>query len=583
MPHLLGQLTPEELDGIFDSAYNAIIVIDNRGLIKVFNRAAEKLVGIKAEDALGKPMEEVIPGSLLLDVLHTGKPIYNHRHYLGNIPCLSNRTPIIREGAIVGAVSIFQDISALEEAVRELALVKEKNKELDAILEASYDGIWISDGEGNTLRVNKGYERFSGIKREEVVGKNLRDLVRQGYYSDSAALHVLETKQPVTLIHDIITGKRAMVTATPVFDDQGNIWRIVTNVRDISEIIRLNEELSRARERAASYAAEVKRLQLLQGKTRDIVVHSKVMQKVFEVALKVAAVDSTVLILGESGVGKDVVAGFIHETSRRSAGPYIKVNCGAIPETLVESELFGYERGSFTGASREGKAGMFELANGGTIFLDEVAELPLNIQVKLLQAIQDGRIYRVGGTKPVKLDIRVIAATNRDLEKMVREGAFREDLYYRLNVVPIIVPPLRERKEEIPFLVNHFVEKFNKKYGTRYRFHSQAVELLMDYSWPGNVRELENLVERLLVLAEGEEIRPEHLPSYLQKPSPNREIVVNTIIPLRRALEETERQLFALAFARYGTTRKVARALEIDQSTVVRKWQKYRNDVTSST
>lgn len=292
--------------------------------------------------------------------------------------------------------------------------------------------------------------------------------------------------------------------------------------------------------------------------------------------IRLARVDSTVLITGESGTGKELVAETIHNYSDRKQEPFIKVNCGAIPENLLESELFGYEPGAFTGARQGGKPGYFELAQGGTLFLDEIGDLPFNLQVKLLRVLQAREIIRVGGTKPLKIDVRIVAGTHRNLREMVKRREFREDLYYRLNVVPVNVPPLRERKEEITSLVMHFMRLFNRKYRLTKKISPEVIDIFMQYDWPGNVRELENLVERLVVITPEDVITREDLPAQLMGQRRNlSEVSVSGIIPLREAVESVEKQILEQAYTEYRTTRQMARALQVDASTVVRKAAKY--------
>lgn len=310
-----------------------------------------------------------------------------------------------------------------------------------------------------------------------------------------------------------------------------------------------------------------------------IIAYSIEMGKVLQVATKVAQVTSTVMILGESGVGKEVVARFVHNASLRRGGPFVTINCGAIPPNLLESELFGYEAGAFTGAKRQGKPGMIETASSGTLFLDEISDLPLDLQVKLLQVIQERRLTRVGGIQPIEVDIRIIAATNRDLAKMVERGEFRADLFYRLNVVPIVIPPLRSRRDDIIPLIYHFLAKHNNTHRYNKTISRETREVLTRYSWPGNVRELENLIERLVVTVEGDEIGVEDLPQYIKERdvSCNSKVIVEGVIPLREAVEEVERQLIKHAQEEHETTYEIAEALGVNQSTVVRKLKKYAN------
>ncbi len=307
-----------------------------------------------------------------------------------------------------------------------------------------------------------------------------------------------------------------------------------------------------------------------------LITYSQKMMGLIDLILRVSRVDSTVLISGESGVGKELLAKLIHDQSSRSLGPFVKINCGAIPENLLESELFGYEGGAFTGASRQGKLGMFELAHGGTLFLDEIGELPLGLQVKLLRAIQEQEFVRVGGVKAKKVDVRFIAATNRELEKMVESGKFREDLYFRLNVIPLLVPPLRERKEDILPLIHHFQAKFTQKFKVSKTFAPEALRLFLNYPWPGNVRELENIVERLFVVSPGEIIYCRHVPEKLLPGVQRQCVKVTGVMPLKEAVDELQRLLIEEALAMYGNTYKAAEALGVEQSTITRKLAKLK-------
>lgn len=302
------------------------------------------------------------------------------------------------------------------------------------------------------------------------------------------------------------------------------------------------------------------------------------MEKLMETVNKIAMVESTVLIYGETGVGKEVLAKYIHSVSDRSEGPFVKINCGAIPETLLEAELFGYEKGAFTGARSEGKPGLFEVADGGTMLLDEISELPMSLQVKLLRVLQEKEFIRVGGIKTIKVDVRIIAASNKDLKELVKEGKFRQDLYYRLNVVPITIPPLRERTEDIPILAHHFLNKYNEKYGRSKQLTNEVIEAFLRYSWPGNVRELEHVIERLVVISEDNLITKKELPSELLngESTYNAEgVYVAEIMPLKKASALVEYQLIKRAMEIGGSTYKAAEMLGVDQSTIIRKLKKY--------
>ncbi|SFJ55296.1 sigma-54 interaction domain-containing protein [Thermoflavimicrobium dichotomicum] len=472
---------------------------------------------------------------------------------------------------------IAYDITPFKKIQEQLAEAKATRDELDAIIQNSYDAIYITDQNGITLKTNDAIERLTGIPKEYYIGKDLRYLEKRGIVQKSVTFEVMKQKKPVTVIQENALGKVILITGSPVFNEQGEIIRVVTNLRDISELNRLREEL----------------LQLRQFHAGDepIVVASKEMKQIMELAKRVAQTDTTVLLLGESGVGKEVVARVIHRNSKRyEKGSFIKVNCGAIPQELQESELFGYESGAFTGARKNGKKGMFELAHEGTLFLDEVGEMPLHLQVKLLRVLQDQEFYRVGGTKPVKVNVRIIAATNRNLKNMVKEGKFREDLYYRLNVVPIEIPPLRKRPEDISPLIQFYLDKFNRKYQTNKKLNKETLEALKNYPWPGNIRELANLIERLLVIIPEHEIKPEQLPNLMgvnilahkekiQEPNQSQSIIdldeIEQAGGLQAALEQLEQQILKKAYERYHSSYQVAKKLNISQSTAIRKAHKY--------
>ncbi|MGE5396292.1 MAG: sigma 54-interacting transcriptional regulator [Chitinophagales bacterium] len=565
----------QELNTIINSLYNPVISIDQEGKIRLWNKAVEKLSGKPYEHVIGQPITNVLENSRLIEVLETGETQSTQMITVAGREFISNRTPIIKDGKIIGAVAVLQEISELEQISQELAYVQRLNRELDAIIESSFDGLYVTDGLGYTLRVNKGFERITGVPAHEHIGVNMADLVAQGFYSRSGTLLALDAKDNVTITLDTITGKTVLVTSSPIYDEDGKINLVVTNVRDVTELNQLQRRLEQVESLSKLYQTELQQLKLETSK--HMVVRSVKMKELIGMVTRLAEVDSTLLIQGESGVGKEMIAEIIHTSSGRKDKPFIKVNCGAIPENLLESELFGYDEGAFTGAKKEGKPGLFELANGGTIFLDEIGELPLLLQVKLLRVLQDMEINRVGGVKPIKIDVRVIAATNQDLELMIKNKEFREDLYYRLNVVPVMVPPLRERREEIPFMVAHFVQLYNRKYGLNKRVAQGVVDRLMEYPWPGNIRELENLVERLVVITTGNVIEISSLPAFLggYGNNPNPEVSVSDVIPLKTAVESLEKQILQKAYAKFKTARKVAVELGVDPSTVVRKAAKY--------
>lgn len=570
-----------KLNYILDCTYNGIIAIDQDGTVRVFNLAAGRLLGMDSKEVAGKPVEQILPNSGLGQVVKSGRSQLGRQVEHNGRRFLSNRTPIIIDGEIVGAVAVFQDISELEKMTFELDHVKGLNKELDAIIEYSQDGICITDAEGRIIRLNRSFETLTNLKPSDYVGKFIQDIVDNHIIDNSAALKVIRSKSPVTVMQNYATGRQLLTSGYPIFDDAGNLLRVVSNLRDLTELNHLREQLEQSNRLTSRYLTELSELRKVKTLETDVVAQSKEMRDILDLAYRVALVDSTILILGESGVGKEVIARIIHRASiRNDLGAFVKINCGAIPRELLESELFGYEPGAFTGASKEGKAGYFELAHHGTLFLDEVAELPLDLQVKLLRVLQEKEIVRLGGTNPIKVDVRIVAATNRNMEEMVARGTFREDLFYRLHVVPIHIPPLRERKDDITVLLFHFLKLFNGKYGFQKSYSNATVEALLAYNWPGNVRELSNLVERLVVTTKEDVILPEHLPVQYQKTNTQgpkaRSQSPEDLQTLEAAVEETEREMITAALAIHTTHERAARALGISLSTFARKLRRYK-------
>ncbi|WP_179151965.1 sigma-54 interaction domain-containing protein [Oceanobacillus senegalensis] len=449
-------------------------------------------------------------------------------------------------------------------------------------LESSSDGVLIADMDGNTLYVNPAYENISGLKRSEILGKKLQTLLDENAFNESATLKVLETKQSISLIHRYISGRTALTTAAPIFDKDKEMIGVICNTRNIEDLINLKKELERVNLIKQRYSQELELLRKEHFPAKGLIYKSMAMQEVLRFASNAAAFDSTILISGESGTGKEVLANFIYQHSNRKDKPFIKVNCAAIPKDLFESELFGYMPGSFTGASNSGKAGLFELANTGTILLDEIGELTMPIQSKLLRVIQEQEVLRIGGTKPIKLDVRIISSTNRNLLEEIKNGTFREDLYFRMNVIPITIPPLRNRPEDIRELINHFLKKLNTKYQKNVIMSQNLVEALVKYSWPGNVRELQNVVEYMFIMNEREEISFEQLPDKIL----NEHVLMNDYKhaegqkgKLDYLMEVYEKSILQSALNKHSSLRKAAKTLGINPSTLSRKIKKYDIDI----
>lgn len=480
---------------------------------------------------------------------------------------INKMTP--KDGQATEAVAVLKEISKFENISKEMNHVKDLNRELDSIFESSFDGIWLADSRGKTVKVNKANESIFDVSRRKLLDRYPAELIKQGLYSRSAIMLALEKKEVVTLESTTKAGNTVLGTSTPIFDENGKISAVLTNIRDLTQLVELRSQLEQMKGLSQLYQNELQQKQL----QKHFIYRSTKMREVVAKAIRLAEVDCSVIIAGDSGVGKEMIADIIHSNSARKEGPLIKVNCGAIPDNLLESEFFGYESGAFTGANKSGKMGLFELANKGIIMLDEIGELPLNLQVKLLRAIQDRKITRLGGTQGIPVDIRIIAVTNRNLVEMVANKEFRIDLYYRLNVASISVPSLSDRREDISPLINHFLNIFNRKYSKNKIITHSLLDYLVQYNWPGNVRELENLMERLVITVPDTVLTIHDLSSDIYPQGEINKIL--ELMPLHLAVEHTERQLIRQVYEQFKSTREMAKVLGVHQSTLIRKAAKY--------
>lgn len=465
-------------------------------------------------------------------------------------------------------------------------------KELELIFNQSINEIFVTDGDGVCIQANPACEANFGIPLKDLIGMNVHELVQRGAFFPSATLKVLKDEKPVTLIQSTVTGKRLYVSSTPVFEN-GKIIRVISTTIDITEILSLKRKINEMETLIDTYNQELIKLKKNSTDNKEgIVVNSPSMKKIFELLQLVARVDSTVLLLGESGVGKTQVAHWIHQESHRSSKEFVEVNCAAIPATLFESELFGYEPGSFSGASSSGHKGLIESANGGTLFLDEIGELPLELQTKILQFMQNKTFRKIGGQKLLTSDVRIISATNRNLNQLVKEGKFREDLYYRLSVIPVAIPPLRERKEDLVELIYTLLNQYNQKYDANKIMSAQTMEELVTYDWPGNVRELKNTMERMFVTTKGIQIDKSLNFSFQEHPTENTqestrkleqsdEEILSTVLSLQEhdsladRLDRIEKEILQRFHHKYRSTRNIAQQLHSSQSTISRKLSKY--------
>ncbi|MFB7639669.1 sigma-54 interaction domain-containing protein [Peribacillus butanolivorans] len=452
-----------------------------------------------------------------------------------------------------------------------------KDLELDAIIKGSNENIVITDGEGIILKASPNSFVIYGKEDSELINESVFDLERQGILTPSATVRVLNERKQLQLMQFTQSSRIIMVKGIPVFDNNGDIFRVITLSFDLTDYENLKEEYELLKMQLEHYQTEIQELRDKELVIDNIVMRSLDTQNIWKLIQKVSKTDASVIFYGESGVGKTVFARALHNGSYRHNGPFIEVNCGAIPESLFESEMFGYESGAFTGANRNGKPGVIELANKGTLFLDEIGELPLSVQAKLLKVIQEKVIIRVGGIKSKAIDFRLVASTNRDLYDMVKKGHFREDLYYRLNVVSITIPALRDRKEDVIVLSKYFLKKFNEKYKTDKYLHSTTLEWMVSLEWKGNVRELENMIERLIVTSETRVIYPESYNFKINEKVMNDEndLIFEENIDLKKIVEDTEIYWLEKAMEKYKTTYEIAQYLGINQSNIVRKLKKY--------
>ncbi|MBS3994709.1 MAG: sigma-54-dependent transcriptional regulator [Alkaliphilus sp.] len=568
-----------ELEVILDSTHDAMIAVDRLGYITLFNKAAKKLIKLEDEDVIGLHITDVVKNTRLPYVLQTGKSELNRKQPLGDISIITNRMPVKDDsGDTIGAVAVFRDITEMKELAEEITNLKEMQSMLQAIFYSTQDAISVVDENGIGVMINPAYSKLTGLTDKDILGKICTVDIAEG---DSIHLQVLKTKQPIKNARLKVgpLKKQVIADAAPMIVD-GELRGSVAVLHDITEIKRLTFELDQAkqiiRKLEAKYTFD------------DIVGEDDKLKEAIEKAKKAAVTPATVMLRGESGTGKELFAHAIHNASNRKNRQFVRVNCAAISESLLESELFGYEEGAFTGARKGGKKGIFEHANGGTIFLDEIGEISLSTQAKLLRVIQEREFVRVGGNDPINIDIRVIAATNLDLERAVREGSFRQDFYYRLNVIPIVIPPLREHKRDIPMLVKHLIHKFNQEYGRSVQDISpSALKLLSNLEWKGNVREMENFVGRAIINMKFNEvvIRTNHLPvmegKIVARGIKNHTVEKSSLLnkTLEEVVEEGEKQFISAVLNELaGNRTKAAQHLGISVRNLYYKIKKYNLD-----
>lgn len=546
-----------------------VLVVDKNSNIEYINKEAYKI--LETEDLSRKEIK--LTEFKIKDFLNSTDQTFVEKINYNNKKLIVFKSKIIEDDSLQGAYIFFHYLDKYKEFTDQFSEEGKASFLLNTVMEAINDAIVYVNRDGYIEMFSKAYADFLGINKEDAIGKHVTEVI------ENTRMHIVaKTGKPEVAQIQNIKGKKMIATRIPVYSN-GKIVGAVGKVlfKDIDELHKLYSKINKIKKELNLYKDEFNKLNAARYDLDSIVSKSEVMRELKELAARVARTNSNVLILGESGTGKELFAHAIHNNSKRRDFPFVKVNCGAIPFELLESELFGYEEGSFTGAKKGGKIGKFKAADGGTIFLDEIGDLPMNMQVKLLRVLQDKEIERIGSNYSEKIDVRVIAATNKDLEKMVAEGLFRLDLYYRLNVVSIKIPPLRERKEDIPILANHLVKKISEAENIKVeKISDETLEYLKKYDWPGNVRELENVLERAINLLDDDiVIMPKHLPSKITGISRYRKI--NS---LKTILEETEKQAIidSLIIAN-GNKTLAAEMLKISRTSLYEKMMKYNIDI----
>ncbi len=581
-------------ENVYSNIESGLLVVDNQHTIIIYNTEAERLFGIPAREVLGRKVTEVFPDSRLPEVVDTKEPILGYTREIGKSTIVVNTTPIIENDEIKGAISTFEDVSRLVQISWEFEEVKELKERYLQILEAVQDGICVFDREGTVTYINGSYNEITGENISE--GDNIHEISPNG-----SRMRVLEKGQKIMgEISQKKNGKSVVANIVPIIVNQ-QITGGISVVKNLSEIEELIDRISHLSAKTEYLEEELHRRKKLNPAFNRIVGVSNKLYDAMKLAAKTADNNFNVLIRGESGTGKELIAEAIHYSSERATQPFIRVNCAAIPENLLESEMFGHVKGAYTGAIKT-KIGKFELADKGTIFLDEIGELDKSMQAKMLRVIQKKEFQRVGDDRTITVDARIIAATNRNLEELVENGEFREDLYYRLNVIPIWLPPLRERREDIPVLSEYFLNKIAEELGCEPKqLSGEAMDALIHYSWPGNIRELENVMERINILADGREVQKEDLPHYI---SENYHTAVNNEVPSEAVTENGlydaglslgktsaeeivtgndeimpweyyEREIIRKALKKYGSYNAAGKALGLTHKTVAAKARKY--------
>ncbi len=568
---------------ILNQTFQGIVAIDSDGVVSFANKRAMELLSTHTDEIVGRPLPKDFSDlcSLVTKTARTGKAAYGKQIHTNGLDLMVTIEPVAENGTTGEVLCTFVALKEFEKAAMNLESYQELGNKFRTVFDYSSDGLWICNRNGEVVEVNRATRSIVGRKKEELIGRKVRDLVvSEGYYDNYVTDEVIRTKRKVSQLQEVKTTKRKVLcTGIPVLDKNGEVAMVVINERDITMLYAMRERLEEIQREKETFKEKVNELSLEVLEKWDLVAESEEMKKIVRTALKLAHMDaSNIMILGESGTGKGLLAKFIHKNSKRANKPFIQINCASLPENILEAELFGYEKGAFTGAKMEGKPGLIELSNEGTLFLDEIGEMSSGIQAKLLKYLDDHEVRRLGSVRTRKIDCKILAATNQDLETLLDRKKFRKDLYYRLNAITLTMPPLRERPEDIFHLVQDSLYHYNKKYKMKKTISPLTLTILQSYDFPGNVRELKNLVKKGFFMSEGDAIDKVLIDSVgdktlysLDMPQSDREHV-NGLTDLVAAFEKG---LLKIAARKCNSTREIARYFNISQPSVVRKLRKY--------
>jgi PAS domain S-box-containing protein len=566
------QYTSLNLNGVLNSVDSAVMALDKMNRMIFINQNAKTLLGIGNKDFVGMKANDLITNSKIQEMLERGEEEFSAIFEFRGKKFKGNKYPVKSDRGIVSSIFSLSDISEYYEIRDELDYEKNEKEILEILFENAYEGLVVVDTDGIVTMISSAYCRFLGLEDENVIGKHVTEVI------DNTKLHeTVKTGIAETAIVQKINGNHTIVSRIPVYKD-GVITNAIGKVvyRNIRELDEIHEKIRKIEQQLENYKHELSQINKAKYTFNDIIGESGPMKKVINMARKAAYTNSNVLILGESGTGKELFAHSIHNSSSRRNKPFVKVNCAAIPDDLLESELFGYEHGAFTGAKKGGKIGKFEVADQGTIFLDEIGDMPMRMQAKLLRVIQEGEIEKIGATVTKSIDVRIIAATNRNIDQMIEEKKFRLDLYYRINVVTLNIPSLNERPEDIFLLCKSFIEKMRRRYLKRVDcIDEKAIAKLKKYEWPGNIRELENMIERAINIMDGETIiKSKHLPVDISE-----QYDIEDVRPLKDAIDDFEKMtiLKCLEAVNYNKS-KAAKLLGISRPTLYERLEKYNEE-----